>query len=201
MCTASYQVQLISAKINLKFLASEAVGASMKKMKEAHLTIASLSLYRCYLITLYIESVLKANVKTYQLLYSGVMTLQCNVWGGRPFCFRGIPTYTPNYWQELRPSFDFIYFGQRFISEFMSDSQPDLFQHCISDLFHMIAQNVWTRMKFSGDSDMNKTHIWFNPEDSWVCTQPINLRILIDLIEVWIIYLIRALWAMVWYNS
>ena len=31
MCTASYQVQLISAKINLKVLASEAVGAFMKK--------------------------------------------------------------------------------------------------------------------------------------------------------------------------
>ena len=29
-CTALYQVQLISAKINLKVLASEAVGASMK---------------------------------------------------------------------------------------------------------------------------------------------------------------------------
>ena len=34
MCTALYQVQLISAKIGLKVLASEAVGASMKMMKE-----------------------------------------------------------------------------------------------------------------------------------------------------------------------
>ena len=34
MCTASYQAQLISAKINLKVLASEAVGASMKMMKK-----------------------------------------------------------------------------------------------------------------------------------------------------------------------
>ena len=33
MCTASYQVQLISAKIGLKVLVSEVVGASMKKMK------------------------------------------------------------------------------------------------------------------------------------------------------------------------
>ena len=32
MYTASYQAQLISAKINLKVLASEAVGASMKMM-------------------------------------------------------------------------------------------------------------------------------------------------------------------------
>ena len=31
MCTASYQAQLISAKIGLKVLVSEAVGASMKK--------------------------------------------------------------------------------------------------------------------------------------------------------------------------
>ena len=31
MYTTSYHAQLISAKINLKFLASEAVGASMKK--------------------------------------------------------------------------------------------------------------------------------------------------------------------------
>ena len=34
MCTASYQAQPISAKIGLKVLASEAVGASMKMMKE-----------------------------------------------------------------------------------------------------------------------------------------------------------------------
>ena len=34
MCTASYQVQLISAKINLKVLVSEAVGASMMMMKK-----------------------------------------------------------------------------------------------------------------------------------------------------------------------
>ena len=34
MCTASYQAQLISAKIGLKVLASEAVGASKKMMKE-----------------------------------------------------------------------------------------------------------------------------------------------------------------------
>ena len=32
MCTVLYQAQLISAKINLKVLVSEAVGASMKKM-------------------------------------------------------------------------------------------------------------------------------------------------------------------------
>ena len=31
MCTASYQAQLISAKIGMKVLVSEAVGASMKK--------------------------------------------------------------------------------------------------------------------------------------------------------------------------
>ena len=31
MCTASYQTQLISAKIGLKVLVSEAVGASKKK--------------------------------------------------------------------------------------------------------------------------------------------------------------------------
>ena len=34
MCTASYQVQLISAKIGLKVLVSEAIGASMRKMKK-----------------------------------------------------------------------------------------------------------------------------------------------------------------------
>ena len=33
MCTASYQVQLISAKSGLKVLASKAVGASKKKKK------------------------------------------------------------------------------------------------------------------------------------------------------------------------
>ena len=34
MCTASYQAQLISAKIGLKVFANEAVGASMKMMKK-----------------------------------------------------------------------------------------------------------------------------------------------------------------------
>ena len=46
MYTALYQAQLISAKINLKILMSEAVGASMKMKKEVESsTIAGLPLY------------------------------------------------------------------------------------------------------------------------------------------------------------
>ena len=64
-----------------------------------------------------------------------------------------------------------ICFRQRFIPEScLIHNQPDLFQYCTSDLFHMTAQNVCTRIRFSGDSDMNKVHICFSPEKSWETT-------------------------------
>ena len=52
MYTTSYQVQLISAKINLKFLVSEAVGASMKKMMMMKKEVKSSSFDNCRFTTL-----------------------------------------------------------------------------------------------------------------------------------------------------
>ena len=46
MCTALYQAQLISAKINLKVLASEAVGASMKMMTKKEVKFSSFDNHR-----------------------------------------------------------------------------------------------------------------------------------------------------------
>ena len=51
MCTASYQAQLISAKIGLKVLVSEAVGASMKK-KMMKKEVKSSSFDNCRFTTL-----------------------------------------------------------------------------------------------------------------------------------------------------
>ena len=52
MCTASYQAELISAKIGLKMLVSEAVGTSMKKKMMMKKEVKSSSFDNCRFTTL-----------------------------------------------------------------------------------------------------------------------------------------------------